>query len=139
MTGRGNDVSFCVTRGLGICRCAKRKCSYMPAPFLIVYKVDSFPIIGALKYHYLGTGWCANYEYLPEGKYPPHLHPDQPGWHRDKLQECSQRCQLAYNGTKAFFVKRLADAELCACARRGDSCSSRKPGYEPYSSFSITG
>lgn len=106
------------------------------------YAISQRPNIGALKYRYLGPGYCTNYRYLPQGKYPPHLKPWQPGYHKDKLQECSQRCQMAYKGTKAFFVEELGRLELCACAGKGDSCSSRKPntpkGYD-YWSFSITG
>ena len=92
-------------------------------------------------YASLGDGYCADYTYLPEGAYPPHLNETDPSFAEDKVDECRQRCLAAAAdtqtiGTKAFYVYNDGETEnLCSCAE--GNCSELIFGPQTYTSYSI--
>ena len=95
-------------------------------------------------YSHLGTGYCSDWVYLPEGGYPDRLDAGDEDYDADPIQECMNRCLGHYEeigerastageevGDEAFYLK---SDDGCACAI-GD-CSSLKTGasdgYESY-------
>ena len=94
-------------------------------------------------YSLLGDGYCDDWVYLPEGRYPGWLNSGNELHDDDPKQECLNRCLSAYEaragssgkkiGNKAFYVN--ADGR-CACAV--GACSSRVTGLgQVYDSYEI--
>ena len=87
---------------------------------------------------YLGAGYCEDFKYLPEGKYPPHLAKGKPLYRSDKQQECAARCYAEGSGfgDTAFYLNLQ---NRCACSK--GACSERKgasqktKGLPTYKSF----
>ena len=97
-------------------------------------------------YSYIGTGYCSDWVYLPEGGYPERLNADNTLYDADSIQECLNRCLGAYGeagarastaggkvGNQAFYLNSNAG---CACAV-GD-CSSKvsDSGFKSYAIIS---
>ena len=96
-------------------------------------------------YSHLGTGYCSDWVYLPEGAYPDRLNPDDELYDADPVQECLNRCLDAYVeagtststvdstiGNQAFYLKSNG---RCACAT-GDCSSLVSSEYESYAIIS---
>ena len=77
-------------------------------------------------YSHLGTGYCRDWVYLPEGGYPDRLGPNDALYDSDPIQECLNRCLGVYGeagartskvggniGNQAFYLR--SDSR-CACA-----------------------
>ena len=87
-------------------------------------------------YKHLGTGYCSEYAYLLEGKYPDRLEDNHVSYDDDPIQECLNRC-LADSvseknvndiGNEAFY---LDSDDKCACSKGGCSTQSGS-GYDAY-------
>ena len=92
-------------------------------------------------YSHLGTGYCSDWVYLPEGGYPGRLNAGDKDYDADPIQECMNRCLGQYEetgerastaggevGNEAFYLK---SDDGCACAI-GDCSSLAHSGYESY-------
>ena len=92
-------------------------------------------------YKLLGTGFCTDWIFLPEGGYPPRFSPDDAFYEADPIQECLNRCVDANRksgadtstiggtiGNQAFY---LNSNSRCACAI-GDCNSLVSSGYASY-------
>ena len=83
-------------------------------------------------YSELGSGYCSDYIYLPEGSYPDRLNVGNALYDSDPIQECLNRCMAASVGgtvgNEAFY---LNSAKKCACAK-GDCSSLKGSGYDAY-------
>eukprot|EP00657_Telonema_sp_P-1_P003632 TRINITY_DN18592_c0_g1_i1.p1 TRINITY_DN18592_c0_g1~~TRINITY_DN18592_c0_g1_i1.p1 ORF type:complete len:278 (+),score=39.32 TRINITY_DN18592_c0_g1_i1:1-834(+) len=60
-------------------------------------------------------GYCKDWKYLPEGAYPPFLHPNKTYTKKEQQQECLDRCIKAYGPQTAFYL-RLSDMK-CGCSK----------------------
>ena len=99
-------------------------------------------------YSHIGTGYCSNWVYLPEGGYPKRLGPNDALYDSDPIQECLKRCLAVYGeagartskvggkiGNQAFY---LNSDSLCACAI-GECKSLYSSGMEAESYMIISG
>ena len=85
-------------------------------------------------YKLIGHGYCADWKYLPEGAYPPHLPSTSLLYSTDKITECMNRC-LAVSKTTAQYSPAgfYVDADLkCACSSSGCASQTESPDYKSY-------
>ena len=91
-----------------------------------------------------GRGFCKDWVYLPEGKYPELLKDTEPLYNEDRIRECMNRCVYAAEqnnmGSKgsssteisdqAFYIRK--SDQHCGCS--SGSCRSRAAnnGYTSY-------
>ena len=87
-------------------------------------------------YNYLGNGYCSDYAYLLEGKYPDRLKREHTSYDDDPIRECLNRCladSVSDNnfndiGNEAFY---LDSDDKCACSK--GACSTQSgSGYGAY-------
>ena len=90
-----------------------------------------------------GNGYCKDWVYLPEGKYPNLLTVSDPLYNEDRIKECMNRCLHASSrglgGSKGEYETRIRDHAFyirhsdqgCGCS--SGTCSDRKSsGYTSY-------
>ena len=73
-------------------------------------------------YSLIGQGYCGDYTYLPDGKYPERLNAGKASYDSDPIKECLNRCLDSYGkntgqgkiGNQGFYL-RSSDSR-CACA-----------------------
>ena len=87
-------------------------------------------------YNALGSGYCCDWLYLPEGGYPALLTSSSPLYSADRAQECLNRCIAAfepatYNPIRAFYLR--DSDQRCACASSG--CTSLCSSVSAYTSY----
>jgi hypothetical protein len=86
-----------------------------------------------MTYAYLGSGFCNDRQYLPEGGYPAFLHESSPLHDFNRTTECMNRCLDAYPSSQAFFTKISGE---CACSK--GTCSELSfSDAEDYRSYRI--
>jgi len=91
------------------------------------------PAINIIQYQLIGAGYCADWNYLPEGGYPKLLNEDHKLYDSDRVQECLNRCVDASKKnnniqSQAFYVDVNSK---CACSK--GTCQALKgSGYKSY-------
>jgi hypothetical protein len=106
----------------------------------------------AQNYSRIGTGYCSDWVYLPEGGYPPLLTTTSPLYSADRVRECMNRCQDAagQNGQRAAgdpvigndnFYVRKSDFR-CGCAAESSAActlsSSSSAYHSLYDAYTVT-
>ena len=91
------------------------------------------PAINIIQYQLIGQGYCADWNYLPEGGYPKVLKEDHKLYDADRIQECLNRCVDASKKnnniqSQAFYVDVNS---RCACSK-GTCQALRGSGYKSY-------
>ena len=87
-----------------------------------------------------GDGYCDDWVYLPEGKYPALISDvSNTLYNEDRIQECMNRCTNAAKtsakiSNKAFYIK---SDRRCGCS--SGACSTRKgSGYTSYFTVEVS-
>ena len=88
------------------------------------YKIVKAPPI----YTTLGSGYCTDYKYLPSGT--NRLLPNDDLYSPDPVEECMERCVLAFSNSSAFWVE--DKTQNCGCA---EECKFRKSADKSYTSY----
>lgn len=124
------------------CACSKGKCtSISSGSGYVSYRIvkkdgppKETPAVEIRQYKLIGSGYCSDWNYLPEGGYPPLLGKSSSLYDPDRLTECMNRCIAASKKSatiqsRAFYV--ATSTERCACSK-GDCKTLAGSNYKSY-------